>query len=90
MLYMLYVARGEHQTVHFALCTGLMALGMMIPGMFSGWLQELLGYQHFFIWVMLATIPGFLVTWLIPLDPQFGKKRQTDGTSCDDPAEVQA
>ena len=78
MLYMLYVARGEHQTVHFALCTGLMALGMMIPGMFSGWLQELLGYQHFFIWVMLATIPGFLVTWLIPLDPQFGKKRQTD------------
>ncbi len=78
MLTMLYIARGEHQTVHFALCTGLMALGMMIPGMFSGWLQELLGYQHFFIWVMLATIPGFLVTWLVPIDPQFGKKRQAE------------
>jgi len=83
MLTMLYVARGEHQTVHFALCTGLMALGMMIPGMFSGWLQELLGYQHFFIWVMLATIPGFLVTWLIPIDPQFGKKRPADESQQD-------
>jgi len=78
MLTMLYIARGEHQTVHFALCTGFMALGMMIPGMFSGWLQELLGYQHFFIWVMLATIPGFLVTWLVPIDRQFGKKRKRE------------
>jgi len=53
-LYMLYVARGEHSTAHFAICTGFMALGMMIPGMFSGWLQEILGYEHFFIWVLLA------------------------------------
>ena len=72
MLYMIYVSQGEHETAHFALCTGFMALGMMVPGMFSGWLQELLGYQNFFVWVMLATIPSFLVAWLIPLRRDFG------------------
>ncbi len=76
MLYMIYAAEGEHKTAHFAFCTGLMALGMMIPGMFSGWLQEIIGYQHFFVWVVLATIPGFIVTGLIPLDPEFGKKQE--------------
>ena len=75
MLYMLYIARGEHQTAHFALCTGFMALGMMIPGMFSGWLQDLIGYRHFFIWVVLATLPGFLVVRFIPLDAGFGRKQ---------------
>lgn len=74
MLYMIYIARGQHQTAHYAICTGFMALGMMIPGMFSGWLQDIIGYQHFFVWVLLATIPGFLVVTLIPLDPEFGKK----------------
>lgn len=47
---------------------------MMIPGMWSGWLQEIVGYQHFFTWVILATIPSFLVVLLIPLDAEFGKK----------------
>jgi len=74
MLYMIYIARGRHQTAHYAICTGFMALGVMIPGMWSGWLQELLGYQHFFVWVILATIPSFLVVWFIPLDPEFGMK----------------
>jgi MFS transporter, PAT family, beta-lactamase induction signal transducer AmpG len=74
MLYMIYIARGEHKTAHYAICTGFMALGMMIPGMWSGWLQELIGYQHFFVWVILATVPSFLVVLLIPLDPEFGKK----------------
>jgi PAT family beta-lactamase induction signal transducer AmpG len=74
MLYMMYIARGRHQTAHYAICTGFMALGMMLPGMFSGWLQEMVGYQHFFIWVMLATLPGFLVVALVPLDPEFGRK----------------
>ncbi len=73
-LYMLYVARGEHSTAHFAICTGFMALGMMIPGMFSGWLQEILGYEHFFIWVLLAAIPSFAIVALIPLDADFGRK----------------
>lgn len=74
MLYMIYIARGEHKTAHYAICTGFMALGMMIPGMWSGWLQELIGYQHFFVWVIMATIPGFLVVLLIPLEADFGKK----------------
>lgn len=74
MLYMIYVSEGEHKTAHFALCTGLMALGMMIPGMFSGWIQEQIGYQLFFVWVIIATIPSFVVSLMIPLNPEFGKK----------------
>ena len=76
MLYMIYVSDGEHKTAHFAITTGFMALGMMIPGMISGWLQELIGYQHFFIWVILATIPAFIVTKFVPLDASFGMKKE--------------
>lgn len=65
LLIMLHVSRGEHQTAHYALCTGLMALGMMLPGMYSGDLQLWLGYQWFFVWVLAATIPSFVVTALI-------------------------
>ena len=75
MLYCVYVATGKHQTVHYALCTGCMALGMMIPGMWSGWLQELIGYRHFFVWIMLAMIPSLLAVSLIPVDREFGKKK---------------
>ena len=74
MLYLIYISKGDHQTSHYAIATGIMALGMMIPGMFSGWLQEILGYKLFFIWVCIATIPGFIVTKFIPLDSEFGKK----------------
>jgi PAT family beta-lactamase induction signal transducer AmpG len=74
MLYMIYIARGEHQTAHYAICTGFMALGMMVPGMWSGWLQEQIGYPHFFTWVLLATIPSFLVALRIPLEAEFGKR----------------
>lgn len=80
MLYMIYVSEGKFKTAHFAIATGFMALGMMIPGMFSGWLQEIIGYQHFFIWVMIATIPGFLILPFIPLDKEFGKKIEDDGS----------
>jgi PAT family beta-lactamase induction signal transducer AmpG len=72
MLYMMHIARGPHSTAHFALCTGFMALGMMLPGMWSGMLQEALGYRLFFLWVMLATIPSYLAVWLMPLDREFG------------------
>ncbi len=74
MLFMIYVSEGKHKTAHFALTTGFMALGMMIPGMVSGWLQELIGYQHFFIWVMICSIPSFLVIPFLKIDPKFGKK----------------
>src|SRR5690606_29208749 len=74
LLYCIYVSRGEHQTVHYALCTGLMALGMMIPGMWSGWLEELIGYRHFFVWIMICAIPSIAVTLLVEVDSEFGKK----------------
>jgi MFS transporter, PAT family, beta-lactamase induction signal transducer AmpG len=74
LLYMMMIAEGEHKTAHYALCTGFMALGMMLPGLFSGALQEYLGYKNFFNWVMLSTIPGFVVAALIKIDPLYGRK----------------
>lgn len=74
MLFMITVAEGEHKTAHYAICTGFMALGMMIPRMFSGWLQEAIGYQMFFIWVLVATIPGLVLLKFLAIDPEFGKK----------------
>ncbi len=74
MLYMLWLARGAHATAHYALCTGFMALGMMVPGLWSGWLQEQLGYKIFFGWVILATIPSFIIARKIPLEAEFGKR----------------
>ena len=75
MLYMIYIARGQHPTAHYAICTGFMALGMMLPGMWSGWLQEIIGYPHFFVWVLLATVPSFIVAAKIPLEAEFGKRK---------------
>ncbi|MEM1138084.1 MAG: MFS transporter, partial [Bacteroidota bacterium] len=76
MLYMIYMAEGPYKTAHFALCTAFMALGMMLPGMFSGILQEAIGYQKFFIWVVISAIPGFIAAYFIPLDASFGKKTE--------------
>jgi PAT family beta-lactamase induction signal transducer AmpG len=75
-MFMIMVSEGKHKTVHFAISTGIMALGMMLPAMASGWLQEQLGYQSYFLWVMAATIPGFIVTGLVKIDPEFGKKKR--------------
>ena len=74
MLYMIMVADGEHKTAHYAICTGFMAMGMMVPGMYSGQVQEYLGYQHFFVYVCLMTLPAFLMAALVKIDPEFGKK----------------
>jgi len=76
MLYLIYISQGKYQTAHYAITTGFMALGMMIPGMISGWLQEIIGYQNFFIWVMICTIPIFLVLPFIKIDPAFGIKKK--------------
>jgi len=76
MLYMIYFSEGKHKTAHYAICTGLMALGMMIPGMISGWVQEIVGYQNFFVWVVLCTIPGFILLNYLRIDPQFGVKKE--------------
>jgi PAT family beta-lactamase induction signal transducer AmpG len=61
LLYMMQLARGEHQTAHYAICTGFMSIGVLLPGAWSGKLQQAVGYEHFFLWVLVATIPGMLV-----------------------------
>jgi PAT family beta-lactamase induction signal transducer AmpG len=75
MLYLIYVAQGPYQTAHYAICTGFMALGMMLPGMIAGYLQELMGYDWFFVWVCLCTIPGIILAGFLPIPKEFGKKK---------------
>jgi len=74
MLYMVLVADGEHKTAHYAICTGFMALGMMLPGMASGWMQQHLGYQNFFIWACVSTLPCFVMTAWVRIPIEFGRK----------------
>ncbi len=74
MLYLIYFSDGEHKTAHYAICTGFMALGMMIPGMVAGWIQELIGYPNFFIFVMICTIPTLLIIPFMKINKDFGRK----------------
>jgi PAT family beta-lactamase induction signal transducer AmpG len=74
MLFMIYFSEGKNKTAHYAICTGFMALGMMIPRMWSGWLQELIGYESFFWWVMICSIIPIIAVALLKIDPEFGKK----------------
>jgi PAT family beta-lactamase induction signal transducer AmpG len=78
MLYMIYISEGKNKTAHFAIATGFMALGMMIPGMFSGWLQDMIGYKNFFVWVMLCMIPGIIPVFFIRVKPDFGIKKKEE------------
>ncbi|MBQ0156603.1 MAG: MFS transporter [Bacteroidales bacterium] len=73
-LYLVYISQGKYSTTHYAICTGLMALGMMIPGMIAGYMQEMLGYTNFFIWVCICTIPPFFIAPLLKIDKEFGVK----------------
>jgi MFS transporter, PAT family, beta-lactamase induction signal transducer AmpG len=75
-LYMIVAADGEYKTSHFALCTGIMALGAMVPGMVSGYVQQWLGYQTFFLWVLVWTVPGFIVVKMVHIPEDFGKKKR--------------
>jgi PAT family beta-lactamase induction signal transducer AmpG len=74
MMYLIYVAEGESKTSHYAIATGFMALGMMLPGMLSGYIQQYLGYGNFFIWVLLATIPGLVLSQFLVFPKDYGKK----------------
>lgn len=76
MMYLIYVAEGESKTSHYSIATGFMALGMMVPGMLSGYIQQYLGYGNFFIWVFLATIPGLILSQLLKYPADFGKKAE--------------
>ncbi|MEH2049917.1 AmpG family muropeptide MFS transporter [Nostoc sp.] len=73
-VYLMYICQGEYKTSHFAISTGIMALGMMLPGLISGYLQKAFGYPLFFILVCLLTIPGMIALFFIPLEEE--PKRQ--------------
>lgn len=75
MLYLIYYAGGEYQTAHYAIATAFMALGLMLPGMAAGWLQQRLGYVGFFWWVMGCCAVTVAVTAMLRIDPAFGKKK---------------
>lgn len=77
MMYLIYFSRGQYPTAHYAISTAFMALGMMLPGMLSGYIQELLGYTNFFIWVMICCLATFAVSATLKIDPNFGKKQET-------------
>ncbi len=74
-LCMLYYSQGAFKTSHYAICTGISYLGLMLPGMVSGWMKDAVGYQTFFIIVMATCSLTFLVTWFLDIDPNFGKKQ---------------
>jgi len=67
MIYLMYVAKGEYKTSHYAISTGIMALGLRVPGMISGSIQESVGYPMFFVIVCLLTIPGMATIFFLPL-----------------------
>jgi PAT family beta-lactamase induction signal transducer AmpG len=87
MLYLIHFSEGEYKTAHYSFCTAFMALGMMLPGMAAGWIQEALndvyilgsdgpqGYINFFWWVMICSIATFVVCTIVKIDPNFGKKK---------------
>ena len=78
MLYLIYYSQGEYKTSHYALCTAFMALSMMIPGLFAGALQEMVGYRAFFIIVMAFCSVTFITSALLKIDPAFGKKEEKE------------
>ncbi|NER10843.1 MFS transporter, PAT family, beta-lactamase induction signal transducer AmpG [Muriicola jejuensis] len=77
MVYLIYLAEGISKTSHYAIATGFMALGMMLPGLASGYIQEWLGYDGFFVWVVLAALPSLWLLKYIQYPPDYGKKRET-------------
>ncbi len=79
MLYLIYFSEGRHRTAHYSICTGFMALGMMLPGMAAGWLQETIGYRYFFIWTIVCCAATIGVCSILKIAPDFGlKKRGTE------------
>ena len=78
LMYLIYIADGPYKTAHYAIATGFMALGMMLPGMISGYVQEWLGYTGFFIWVVVAAFPVLFLSKAIKYPADYGKKSAAD------------
>ena len=80
LVYLLYIVEGLTKTSHYAIATGFMALGMMLPGMVSGFIQEWLGYSGFFIWVVIAALPALFILKYLDYPPNYGKKSAGNDT----------
>lgn len=65
LVFLMCTSEGPYKTAHYAISTGFMALGMMLPGLISGYLQAMVGYPLFFIIVCLLTIPGMVTILFI-------------------------
>ncbi|MGP1993384.1 MFS transporter [Zobellia laminariae] len=74
LMYLIYISEGKSKTSHYAIATGFMALGMMLPGMVSGYMQQWLGYGGFFVWVVIAALPALFLVNFIKYPADFGKK----------------
>jgi PAT family beta-lactamase induction signal transducer AmpG len=75
------IAPGKYKMAHYAFGGGIMNLGFMIPSMLSGVISDYLGYKDFFIWVLICTIPAFVVSWFVPLK----SKSEIDALDHDEP-----
>ena len=77
MMYLIYIAKGEHKTAHYAIGTGFMAMGMMLPGMVAGWIADSIGYSLFFVWVCICTVPGIVASFMVrnKIEADFGQKK---------------
>ncbi len=78
LIYLIYIAEGISKTSHYAIATGFMALGMMLPGMISGYIQEWLGYDGFFVWVVIAALPSLFLLKFLKYPADYGKKSGPD------------
>lgn len=78
MLYLIYYSEGKYKTAHYAICTGFMALSMMM-GMMAGWLEDLVGYENFFIWTMICCLFTIGTAFIVKVDPTFGLKKDNEG-----------
>lgn len=78
MLYLIYFSEGKYATAHYAICTAFMAIGLMVPGMVAGWIQETLGYERFFIWTMICCAATIGVASAVKVDPSFGIKTSSN------------
>ena len=76
MVYLIYFAEGKYKTSHYAISTGIMALGVSLANWIGGILEKQLGYQHFFVWVLICSVFTFAVVALIKVDKEFGKKKE--------------
>lgn len=74
-LYLIFFSQGRWATAHYSMCTGVMALGMMLPGMFAGALQEAVGYGPFFLITVAACALTIFTASLVRVPREFGCKK---------------